>query len=75
MSDKAAGVLLVASVDIVFEVFCHHQHFCELDYFQPNMVSYGMSALDSHKLLMWIKHFYSRFRAEKATVDVADKTA
>jgi len=58
LSDEAAGVLFVASVDIVFEVFCHHQHFCELDYFQPNMVSYRMSALDSHKLLMWIKYFY-----------------
>jgi hypothetical protein len=69
LSDEGAGILFIATMDIVFQVFCHPDHFCDLDYFQPKMISYGMCALDAHKLFMWIKNFHSKFRKEKEVVN------
>jgi hypothetical protein len=56
-------------MDIGFQVFCRPGHFCDLDYFQPKMISYGMCALDAHKLFMWVKRFHSEFRKEKEIVN------
>ena len=67
LSAEGEGCLYVASMDIAFHVFCNPAHVSDVDYFKSQMITYGMNALDAHKLFLWIKRFHKDFLKESGT--------